>query len=84
MRSMIKDTVKKLEVAVRALEAVDPKKKTELLGLIESLKSETDRLTTTHAAIEKLAESVRSFEGAHPTLVEIVDEICQKLSLIGI
>ena len=81
---MVQDNIKKLEGAIRGLKTIDPKKKTELLGLVESLKSETAQLSETHASIAQLAQSVKSFEGAHPKIVETVDEICQLLSHIGI
>ncbi|MBI4371197.1 MAG: DUF4404 family protein [Elusimicrobia bacterium] len=81
---MIQDNLKKLEGAIRGLGAVDPKKKTELLGLVEALKAEAGRLSTTHQAIGRLTQSVRAFEGAHPKLVESVDEISRLLSSLGI
>lgn len=81
---MVTDDIRKLEVAVRALEGVDSKKKSEILKIIESLKSRTDSLAQSHQAIARLVEAVKNFEGAHPKLVEIVDEISQMLGRIGI
>lgn len=81
---MLQDKIKELEDALRGLSGVDPKKKARLLGLIESIKSESALISKTHAEISKIAGPVRAFEGAHPKLVEIVDELCLLLSRLGI
>lgn len=81
---MIQDNIRKMEDAIRGLEVVDSKKKAELLGLLESLKSEADQLSKAHETLAGLAESLRAFEGAHPKLVELADELCLLLSRIGI
>jgi hypothetical protein len=81
---MINDDIHKLENVIQGLQGLDSKKKAELLGLIDSLKAQTDRLTQTHTAIGRLAQSIKAFEGAHPKLVEVVDEISHMLSQIGI
>jgi len=81
---MVKDHIEKLEAAITSLQSVDAQKKAELKDLVESLKSETLKISQTHKMIAQLNQSVKVFEGAHPQLVEIVDEIALLLSRIGI
>lgn len=81
---MIQNDLKKLEEGLRALETNDPNKKAELLGLAASLRSEMDELSKTHKTISDLADSVRTFEGAHPKVVELIEQLSRLLSSIGI
>jgi len=45
---MLKDTVKKMEEAIRKIDSVDSDNKAELLGLLNALKGELKELSQTH------------------------------------
>jgi len=87
---MIKDTLARLESAVKKIGDADPSRKSELLGLLEQLKKEARRLEEARAegalqsALDGLTRAVRDFQSSHPKLVEAFDEVCRELSSLGI
>jgi hypothetical protein len=55
---MIEETIKQIESRIRAAEAITGKSKSELLGLVATLKSEITKLSKTRA---EHAESITGF-----------------------
>ena len=54
---MLKDTVRKMEDAIRKIDSLPGREKTELLALLSALKTEVGRLSETH---EEQAHSIAS------------------------
>ena len=86
--SMIKDTVAKIEAALREVESANPKNKAELIALLEKLKSELQndrrRKDVLEEAEENLKNSALEFEASHPKLAAVVGEVSAMLASIGI
>ncbi len=80
----IQDKIEKLEKEFRGLSGIEPGKKAELHGLIESIKSEASHIAKAGARASDLARTIRTFEGIHPKLVGVIDDISRLLSEIGI
>ena len=80
----LQDDVRKLEEDLRGLAGIEPKKKAEILGLIESIKSRASDIVKAHIKVSDLAQSLKTFEGVHPKLLGTIDDIGRLLSEIGI
>jgi hypothetical protein len=91
---MIKNILSQIETKIQA-EPINDVRKSEILKLLESLKSEIATLEKEHAAgvqaqvaLKKSAEELRSslagFEQSHPKLVQAVNSISNTLSSFGI
>lgn len=57
---MIEDTIKAIEEKIMNAQAVDPRKKEELVRLLATLKSEIEALSKTH---DEQAQSIAGFAG---------------------
>ena len=55
---MIKDTIKKIEASIKKTGSINPKKKTEMIKLLSTLKSEIEALSKTH---DEHAQSIAGF-----------------------
>ncbi len=80
---MITDTIQKIEENIKKTRNIDPKKKTELLGLISNLKKEVVDLS---AVDMDNAESIVNFAkvSTHETVRENPDDKLKSLSLEGL
>ena len=94
---MINKTIEKIEASIQKMNAVDPKKKKEIIHLLSALKFEVKELSKTHReqaqsieshlgtlSQEGLSASVQGFEASHPRLVQTVNDFCNLLANIGI
>ena len=84
---MIKETVKKIEAAIRETQASGPKNKAELIKLLEQLKRELKEEMRSHvlaAVDEELREAAIEFDTAHPKLGAVLGEVSMLLAKIGI
>ncbi len=85
---MIKETVEKIEAALREVNASNPKNKAELIALLEKLKAEVKndrrKKDTLDEAEENLKNAALEFEAEHPKLAAVVNEVTTMLASIGI
>jgi len=85
---MIKETVEKIEAALREVNAANPKNKAELVALLEKLKSEVNAERRDKGTIDRAEESLKlaavEFEVEHPKLAAVVNEVTTMLASIGI
>ncbi len=56
----IQDKIEKLEKEFRALAGIEPRKKAELHGLIESIKSEVSHIAKAGARASDLARTIKT------------------------
>ncbi len=94
---MIQKTIEKIEASLQQMQSVDPKRKTEIIRLLGTLKTEVEALSSTHQkqaesiasqldtlSSKGLTASVQGFEATHPRLVQTINELCEMLAGIGI
>jgi septal ring factor EnvC (AmiA/AmiB activator) len=85
---MIKETVDKIEAAIRELESTNPKNKAELIALLEKLKAEVKSDRRKKDVLDEAEESLHTaaleFEAEHPKLAAVVNEVTTLLASIGI
>jgi|GEM_PF-3309967 len=83
---MIDDTLAKIESAAKKISDADPRRKAELLALLDALKKELrgPKAAPRKPSLKALAESVEELEASHPSLARAVDEICRELAALGI
>ena len=80
---MIEDTIQRIEAEVRDAKHISPERRTELLKLLETLKTEVAPLSKTH---EEQAESIAGFAvlSAHEAMRSKRTPELLKLSLKGL
>ena len=80
---MLPETLSKIEERVRSAESITPQQRTELLGLLATLKSEVSTLSDTH---HDEAQSIAGFTAvsAHEATREARDRELVELSLKGL
>jgi hypothetical protein len=87
-QGMIKETIEKIEAALREVHAANPKNKAELVSLLEKLKAEVKndrrKKDVLDEAEESLKNSALEFEAEHPKLAAVVNEVTTLLASIGI
>ena len=88
---MIDKTIGDIEAKIRTAEGLDAGRKSELLALLATLKTEATALKKTQAdarsvksSLDELRSSVEGFEKSHPKLVQLVNNISNTLSGWGI
>ena len=85
---MIEETVAKIEAAIREARIADPKNKSELISLLEKLKTDVkNEASSKHmfaAADKSLKDAAVEFDVSHPQLAAVVGEVSMLLSKIGI
>jgi hypothetical protein len=86
--SMIKETVEKIEAALREANVSNPKNKAELIALLEKLKAEVKNERPTKDALDAAEDGLKNaaleFETEHPKLAAVVNEVTTMLASIGI
>lgn len=84
---MTKETLAKIEAALRDARAVDHKDKAKLVHLLEQLKSELESERRAHLLDSfdgRLTELAAGLEVEHPKLAAVVNEVSSMLAKIGI
>ena len=85
---MIKETVEKIEAALREVNATNPKNKAELITLLEKLKAEVKNERRKKDVLDEAEEGLKNaaleFETEHPKLAAVVNEVTTMLASIGI
>ena len=80
---MIEDTIKKIESRIQSAEAISEERRAELISLLDTLKSEVDKLAKTH---EEQAQSIAGFTeiSTHEAIRSEQNPQLLKLSLEGL
>ena len=81
---MVQKSIENIEKKIRTDKSIPEKSKTELLDLLEKLKSELVEYSSLKSAVDTLKDTVKDFEISHPKLVEDVNYIATGLSNIGL
>lgn len=87
---MIRNRLDEIEAKVQGASNIPDDTKSQLLALLEDLKSEATKLAETHdeqtvdAALEGLSGPVNDFESTHPRLTQLVNRLADMLSSVGI
>ena len=86
MRESIKESIEELKCEVANLPSEERESRDKLIELVQELETELDNreLDSFDDFIEPLSDSISTFETSHPKLTQLINNVMNTLSGIGI